>query len=137
MVANARQALGHFGVELDVGSHGPLFRKWWESSFTKEYSSASIGPYVDELQFLVTVMDEIYGGRTVEVADIVASRLRYLTSGIQTKCFAAAKHFLVYHYEDMSLTPEGMLDAALKIEELEKGRADRLAKARSGRPAGR
>ena len=79
MVANSRQALGHFGVELDVGTHGPLFRKWWESSYTKDHSPATLKPYLEELQLLVTVLDEFYAGRMIEVGDILASGTRART----------------------------------------------------------
>ena len=134
MAANSRQALGHFGVELDVGSHGPLFRKWWESSYTKEHSAAKLQPYVEELQLLVTALDEFYAGRMVEVGDILASRLRYLTAGIDKNCFKAARHFVVYHVEDTSLVSESMMDQALKIEENENRREKRMATARGGAP---
>ena len=137
MVANSRQALGHFGVELDVGSHGPLFRKWWESSYTKEHPASVLKPYVDELQLLVTALDEFYAGRMVEVGDILASRLRYLTAGIDKNCFRAARHFLVYHVEDSSLVSEAMMDQALKIEENEARRQRRMATARGGAPRDR
>ena len=132
MVANSRQALGHFGVELDVGTHGPLFRKRWESSYTKDHSPATLKPYLEELQLLVTVLDEFYAGRMIEVGDILASRLRYLTAGIDKNCFKAARHFLVYHMEDTSLVSEAMMDQALRIEENDQRRQKRMATARGG-----
>ena len=73
----------------------------------------------------------------VEVGDLLASRLRYITSGVETKCFKAARHFLVYHYEDNSLVSESMMDAALEIEKAEQSREERLAKARGSKTAGR
>ena len=133
VVANCRQALGQYGVELDVGTTGPIFRKWWESSFTKQHAGVKLQPYADEMLFLVTALDEFYAGRVVEIGDLLASRLRYFTSGIQKDCFQAARHFLVYHYEDMALVPEPLMDAVLKVEELEHSRQERIAKARSHR----
>ena len=38
MTANARQALGQYGVELDVGSHGPIYRRWWDGGLSRKRS---------------------------------------------------------------------------------------------------
>ena len=68
----------------------------------------------------------------IEVGDILASRLRYLTAGIDKNCFKAARHFLVYHMEDTSLVSEAMMDQALRIEENDQRRQKRMATARGG-----
>ena len=132
MAANARQSLGQYGVELDMGAHGPVFRKWWESSFTKEVPASKIAPYWDELFMLVTAMDEFHAGRVVEVGDIIASRLRMLTVGLEKNTWRAARHFLVYHTQDLSLIPEDMMDDVLRIEKIEAKREKELAAARVG-----
>ena len=132
MAANARQALGQYGVELDMGSQGPVFRKWWESSFTKETPAAKLAPYWEELFMLVTAMDEFHAGRMIEVGDILASRLRMLTVGLTKGTWRAARHFLVYHTQDLSLVPEEMLEDTLRIEELENKLDKKLAAARAG-----
>ena len=138
MAANARQSLGQYGVELDMGSQGPVFRKWWESSFTKEVSASRLAPYWDELFMLVTAMDEFHAGRVIEVGDILASRLRMLTVGLEKNTWRAARHFLVYHTQDLSLIPEDMMDDVLRIEKLEAKREKDLAAARvSDAKAGR
>ena len=137
MAANSRQALGQYGVELDTGRQGPLFKKWYESSFLRNVQPAKVDPYRDELLLLTTALDEFYSGRMVEVGDILASRLRMLTVGIQKSTWKAAKHFLVYHHEDLSLVPEGMMDAALKIEELELKREKKLLAGRDNGPVRR
>ena len=68
----------------------------------------------------------------IEVGDILASRRRHLTAGIDKKCFKAARHFLVYHMEDTSLVSEAMMDQALRIEENDQRRQKRMATARGG-----
>ena len=65
MTANARQALGQYGVELDVGAHGPIFRRWWENSFVREQGRAKLAPYWDEMTLLTTALDEFHAGRMV------------------------------------------------------------------------
>ena len=133
MTANSRQALGQYGAELDVGSHGPVYRRWWEGSFQKEHPRSKLEPYWDELTMLVTALDEFYAGRMIEVGDILASRLRMLTTGIEKGTWKAARHFLVYHTQDLSLIPEELMDEALKIEAAEARWEKRLAVARSGK----
>jgi hypothetical protein len=137
MTANARQALGQYGVELDVGAQGPIFRKWWEASFTKDVPASRIDPHREELLMLITALDEYYSGRVVEVGDILASRLRMLTVGVKENTWRAARHFLVYHHEDMSLVPESMMDDVLRIEEIESRRAKKLAAGRGALPTSR
>ena len=122
-------------MELDVGAHGPVFRKWWESSFTKEHSRGKLAPYWEELNLLVTALDEFYAGRMVEVGDILASRLRMLTVGIEKGARKAARHFLVYHMADMSLVSDELMDDAIRIEAAESRREKKLAAAQgSGAP---
>ena len=69
----------------------------------------------------------------VEVGDILASRLRMLSTGIKENNFKVARHVLVYHAQDHSLVPEEVLDDAIRIEEIEHKRAQRLSKTQSGK----
>ena len=55
-----------------------------------------------------------------------------LTVGIEKGTWRAARHFLVYHGQDLSLVPEELMDEALKIEATEARREKRLAIARTG-----
>ena len=132
MTANTRQALGQYGMEVGVGSGGPLFRKWFDTSFSKEHSAAKLQPHGDELQMLIAALDEYYSGRMIEVGDILASRLRMLTAGIEEGTWAAARHFLVYHTQNLSLVPTELMDEALKIEVADQRRQKSLAAGRGG-----
>ena len=130
MTSNCRQALGQYGVELDVGSHGPIYKQWWDKSFTKEnpcQKGSKFHTHWDELNLLVVALDEFYAGRMVEVGDILASRLRMLTMGIEKGTWRAARHLLVYEYKDVSLNPEELVDDVLKIEAAEIRQEKRLA----------
>ena len=83
---------------------------------------------------LVTALDEFHAGRVVEVGDILGSRLRMLTAGIEKGSFRPARHFLVYHTKDASLCSDSLMDEALRIEEKANKREKKLAVARGGRP---
>ena len=77
-------------------------------------------PYRAELNMLVTALDEFHAGRVVEVGDILSSRIRMLTAALEQGgskgAFKLARHFLVYHTQDLSLCSNAMYDEALKIE---------------------
>jgi hypothetical protein len=139
MTANCRQALGQYGIELDVGSQGPIYKRWWDGSFTKENpctKGSRLERHWDELNLLVVALDEFYSGRMVEVGDILASRLRMLTMGIEKGTWRAARHLLVYEYKDVSLNPEELVDDVLKIEASEVRREKRLAGGRDSTRVG-
>ena len=56
----------------------------------------------------------------------MSSRLRMLAVGIKhNNNFKVARHFLVYHAEDLTLVPEDVMDDAIRIEEIENKRAQR------------
>ena len=53
--------------------------KWYESCLQRELPSGKLDqarPAREEMDMLVSAMDELHGGRIVEVADILATRLR-------------------------------------------------------------
>ena len=130
MTANTRQVLGQIGIDTDSGPQGPLYRKWWVTSFTRDQPRAKLEPYWDELQCLVTALDEFHAGRMLEVGDILSSRLRMLTTGVEKGTWGLARRFLVYHQGDMSLVSDELMDEALKVDALEKRREKALAAAR-------
>ena len=134
--ANTRAVLGQLGVELDIGPQGPVFRKWWDTSFTKKHSHAQLQPYWDEMQLLITALDEFHAGRIVEVGDILASRLRMLTVGLDKGTWGVARRYLVYHNQDLSLVSDELLDEALKIDAMEKKRDRALLAAKDTRGDG-
>ena len=104
-----------------------------QRSSSKERASA-IKPFYDELNLLVTALDEFHAGRMVEVGDILSSRLRMLTAGIEKGSFRLARHFLVYHTKDSSLCSDSLMDEALRIEERTNKREKKMAAARNSRP---
>ena len=134
--ANTRAVLGQLGVELDIGPQGPVFRKWWDTSFTKKQCHSQLQPYWDEMQLLITALDEFHAGRIVEVGDILASRLRMLTVGLDKGTWGVARRYLVYHNQDISLVSDELLDEALKIDAMEKKRERALLAARETRGDG-
>ena len=130
--ASTRQALGQIGMEADLRPQGPLFRKWWDTSFTKEHARSKLEPFWDEFQLLITALDEYHAGRMVEVGDILASRMRMLTAGLEKGTWGLARRFLLYHQADLSLVSDELMDEALKIDVLEKKREKALFAAREG-----
>ena len=66
----------------------------------------------------------------MEVGDILASRLRMLTAGIEKGAWQLARRFLVYHQPDMSLISDELMDEALKIDAEEKKRERAIATAK-------
>ena len=134
MTASTREVLGQIGCETDLGPQGPLYRKWWDTHFTKAHARAKLEPHWDEFQLLVTLMDEFHAGRMLEVGDIIASRLRMLTAGIEKGTWSLARRFLVYHQQDLSMVSDELMDEALKVEAAEKKREKALLAARSDAP---
>ena len=132
LTADLRGALGQLGTELDVGINAPLYQRWWENSFCRNHPAATIKPYYDELTMLVTALDEFHAGRMVEVGDILSSRLRMLTAGIEKGSFKLSRHFLVYHTRDLGLCSESMFDEAVRIEKRASKRDRELAALRGG-----
>ena len=134
MIASTREVMGQIGFESDLGPQGPLFRKWWDTHFTKAHPRNKLEPHWDELQCLITLLDEFHAGRMLEVGDIIASRLRMMTAGIERGTWALARRFLVYHQQDLTMVSDELMDEALKVEALEKKREKALAAAKSEAP---
>ena len=88
------------------------------------------------MQLLITALDEFHAGRIVEVGDILASRLRMLTVGLDKGTWGVARRYLVYHNQDLSLVSDELLDEALKIDAMEKKRDRALLAAKDTRGDG-
>jgi hypothetical protein len=128
VISDLRVAMGQLGIDQELGSQGPLFRKWFDNSFVKSIPQAELKPWLSELTMLITALDEFRAGRVVEVGDILASRIRYITAGLEKKgSFKLSRHFLVYHTQDLSLVSDSLVDEALKIEDRDQKRQKRLA----------
>ena len=134
MVASTRECLGQIGMETDVGPQSPLFRKWWDTRFSKDHARAKLEGHWDELQLLIAVLDEFHAGRMVEVGDILASRLRMIAAGVERGTWALARRFLVYDQKDLTMVSDELMDEALKVDALEKTREKVLQAARSDAP---
>ena len=80
------------------------------------------------------VLDEFHAGRMLEVGDIIASRLRMITAGIERGTWALARRFLVYHQQDLTMVSDELMDEALKVDALEKKREKALQAAKSEAP---
>ena len=86
---------------------------------------------------LATALDEFHAGRVIEVGDILASRMRMLTTGLEKDTWKAARHFLTYHTADMSLCSDALLDEVLKIEDRAAKREKRVQAAKGRAPVQR
>ena len=79
---------------------------------------------------LVSAMDELHGGRTVEVADILATRLRMLCYGMETGLWNVGEQFLSYSMQENSLIDDATVSQALKLERDKRKRDAELDAAR-------
>ena len=71
-----------------------------------------LGSHGGELELLTVALDEMVAGRYVEAADVLASRMRFLTLGIDTGVWESARELLVYRQHRSGLISENMLDVA-------------------------
>ena len=122
-------------MDSDVGTHGPVFKKWHDSCFVPTVPPARYAPHAEETATLVQALDDYRAGRLLEVGDVLASRLRMLAYGIEHDKWTVAKQFLSFAMEDTSLVPTAAVREALKLERAAQKQAKDLAAA--GRPAGR
>ena len=86
------------------------------------------------MQLLITALDEYYAGRMTEVRDILASRLRMLTAGLERGTWNLARRFLVHHQQDLSMVSDELMDEALKVDAAEKKQEKALHAARADTP---
>ena len=77
---------------------------------------------------LIIVLDEMVAGRFVEAADVLASRMRMLSVGIETNNWRSAQEFLVYRQRDPALVTADVLDVAHAAAEKAEKRRQRAIK---------
>ena len=130
-VAKSRQGVHQVNHELQVSRDGPVFRSWLDTCFRPRCGSR-IGSHKDELEVLIIVLDEIMAGRFVEAADVLASRMRMLSVGIETNNWRSAQDFLVYRQRDPALVTADVLDVAHAAAEKTEKRRQRAARVNSG-----
>ena len=133
-IAEARAGVQQLNHELQPTRTGPVFESWMKHCFHPRVG-AKANPQRDELEMLTVVLDEVINGRFVEAADVLASRMRYLTVGADTGNWTSARELLVYKPPHNSLITDNMLDvahsaAAKRIKRQEK--ADKVNR-RAGR----
>ena len=120
-----RSRLGRKGLDVEVGPQGPMFLKWYESCLQREVAPAKLEagrPIREEMELLVTALDELHGGRVTEVADILATRIRMLAFGVETGLWNVAEQFLGYSVKENSLIDDATVSQALKLEKEQRRR---------------
>ena len=127
VVSDLRSQLGEKGHDLGFGPSPAVFRHWFDFVFAQRTEHKRLQPYRDELLAILTALDEFMAGRTLEVADILASRARYLAAGIEKGQWEIATQYLCYRMETLSLVSCATEDEAVRIVRKERRRAQELA----------
>ena len=70
---------------------------------------------LEEIHFYTRMLDELLQGRAIEVADSIASRLKYLTLGVKTDNWTLAAEFQAYRPREHSLISNESLQVAAKL----------------------
>ena len=129
---NARTKLGRRFGSTNLSESEPTFQTWFERVFleTRHPSLAAgrSGTALVEMDYLTRAADLLSKGRFPEAADLVTSRLRYLTTGVETGQWDMARQFLTYAPRNLGFTPIAMQDAALAEVEREGKRRKRQDK---------
>ena len=114
-----RPQLGRRGLDGEVGPTGPMFLKWYESCLQREVAPAKMQtgrPIREEIELLVSALDELHGGRVTEAADILATRLRMIAFGVETGLWNAGEQFLSYSLKENALLDDATVNQALRLE---------------------
>ena len=132
VAADTRLALGQKYLEQDVSQHGGIFKRWFDGYFSP---TAKLTPsHQEEFDLLVPLLDHLLAGRTIEAADILASRVQYLTVGINTGEWAKAREMLAHRKKTHSLVDDSwMAAAAREAKKTAKRNADFGSAGSSGR----
>ena len=64
------------------------------------------GGKYEELVMLIQSLDELYQGRTLEVGDVLTSRLRALVFGLERGEWDVANELLTYTWDDHQFVPD-------------------------------
>ena len=130
LVAEYRGQLGQFGYDMDVGPHGPVFRKWSETVFPQhpKFNQQRLSQVQEEFDNLIFALDELRCGRILELADILAQRLRQLCILVETNNKAVASQVLPYSKRQFASCTNETFDVAVDLAEAEVKRARKLAR---------
>ena len=63
---------------------------------------------------IIQALDELYHGRTLEVGDVLTSRLRYLAVGLERGEWEVAKELLTYTWDDQQFVPDRVMEEAVR-----------------------
>lgn len=138
-VAKCRQGVAQTNHELQASRSGPVFGTWFEYCYKKKVGGHLKAEYKrdcsEELELLIILLDEIVAGRFVEAADVLASRMRQLTVGLESGNWNSAEEFLVYRKPESSLVSPDAMDVAHAAAEKRQKRFNRAARVngRAGR----
>ena len=102
---------------------GQFFRKWFDSYFLVKYPRKTIDPGIyKEMFMLIVALDELYHGRTLELGDILTSKLRHCMVLIKEGKTAVdvADEMLTFNTEEDDLIPSAVYRAAVKAAEKKK-----------------
>ena len=134
VICTTRNQLGQQGMDADVGTSGSVFRKWFDSVFLQKMPKTRIDPgKYAELVMLIQALDELYHGRTLEVGDVLSSRLRSLVFGLEKGEWEIASELLTYSWDDHQFVPDHLVDEAVKEAKRRRQReADLASVARRG-----
>ena len=110
-IAQARAGIQSLNHELQPSRSGPVFKSWADFCFEPKHGS-KLGARREEFEMLNICLDEIVAGRFVECADVLSSRLRYITEGTESGNWESAKEFVVYTRPRQGLTTDNMMQVA-------------------------
>ena len=114
-VAKSRQGVSQLNHELQTSRTGPVFGSWFDHCFRRKNAArlaACSRPATEEFEMLIIALDEIVAGRFVECADVIASRMRQLSVGIESGNWKTAEEFLVYRARNPALVSPDVMDIA-------------------------
>ena len=130
VVADTRAQLGQLGFDHDIGAAGPVFWKWYDAVLPQKAPAATVKALREggEMFMLICALDEFRQGRFLEVADILASRLRALGYHAEGGPWKIAREYLTYVEQAHSLVSNATEDAAAKLVERQARRANKMAR---------
>ena len=120
-----RSRLGRRGLDGEVGPSGQMFFKWYESCLLREVTPGKLQtgrPIREEMELLVSALDELHAGRVTEAADILATRLRMIAFGVETGLWNVGEQFLSYSLKENALLDDATVNQALKLEKEQRKR---------------
>ena len=129
VTANCRNQLGLKGYDGDLTARAPVYSRWYDQVFTPKVHSAEARQCGEEMHLLNTVLDEMLHGRFLEAADVIASRQRCLSWGLEHNAMPIARQFLCYTTSDHSLESPTDVDIAIRMKKKEDQRAKDLRSA--------